>query len=149
MNPLLRTVLAVIAGFVCGSVVNMVIVTVGPILVPPPPGVDMSTMESLAETIHLMGPINFAVPFFAHALGTLVGVLLACLIISNNRSRMAYGMGALFLAGGIAASVMIPAPAWFIAVDLLLAYLPMAWIGLTLAERIKPLAAAESATSAE
>lgn len=33
---------------------------------------------------------------------------------------------------------MIPAPTWFIALDLVVAYIPMAWLGLTLANRIKP-----------
>jgi hypothetical protein len=32
---------------------------------------------------------------------------------------------------------MIPAPKWFLAVDLLLAYLPMAWLGGTLAGRLR------------
>jgi hypothetical protein len=40
---------------------------------------------------------------------------------------MAYAIGVLFLCGGIAASFMIAAPAWFIALDLVVAYLP--WPG--------------------
>ena len=43
----------------------------------------------------------------------------------------------LFLAGGIAASFMIPAPAWFIALDLLLAYIPMAWLAVQIGARMK------------
>lgn len=138
MNPILKTVLGVLAGFVIGSVVNITIVTVGPILVPPPPGVDMSTMESLAETIHLMGPLNFLVPFLAHALGTLTGVVVACLIATDHRKGVAIGLGLFFLLGGIVASVIIPAPGWFIAIDLLLAYLPMAWVGFFLAGLLRP-----------
>jgi hypothetical protein len=38
----------------------------------------------------------------------------------------------------VAASFMIPAPAWFIALDLLVAYLPMAWLATQLGARIKP-----------
>ena len=41
-------------------------------------------------------------------------------------------IGAVFLAGGIAASRMIPAPAWFVTLDLLGAYVPMAWLGARL-----------------
>ena len=37
------------------------------------------------------------------------------------------------------ASLMIPAPAWFIATDLLLAYLPMAWLGLRGANKMRPV----------
>jgi hypothetical protein len=42
---------------------------------------------------------------------------------------MAYVVGGFFLVGGIAASAMIPAPTWFKALDVVLAYLPMAWLG--------------------
>ena len=41
------------------------------------------------------------------------------------------------LCGGVAASFMIPAPAWFIALDLLAAYLPMAWLAILVGTRIK------------
>lgn len=34
-----------------------------------------------------------------------------------------------FLAGGVAANIMIPAPAWYRIVDLVFAYLPMAFLG--------------------
>lgn len=37
--------------------------------------------------------------------------------------------------GGIAAAFMIPAPAWFVVLDLAVAYLPMAWIGGKLGDR--------------
>lgn len=136
--------IAALLGFVVGSVSNMAIIVVGPILIPPPPGVDMSTMESLAETIHLMGPQHFAAPFLAHALGTLTGVFVCCLIAGERRNLLAGILAVLFLAGGIAASTMIPAPLWFIAMDLLLAYLPMAWLGLLLANRMKPIAISET-----
>lgn len=139
MNDTIKSVLAIIAGFLVGSVINGGIVAFGPVLIPPPPGVDMSTMESLAETIHLMGPINFLVPFLAHALGTLAGASIACAIETRRRKMVAIIMGCLFLMGGIAASVMIPAPLWFIVVDLLLAYIPMAWLGLEISDRIKPI----------
>jgi len=41
-----------------------------------------------------------------------------------------------FLCGGVMASVMIPAPSWFIATDLLLAYLPMAWLAIWIGARL-------------
>jgi hypothetical protein len=46
-------------------------------------------------------------------------------------------IGVVFLCGGVAASFMIPAPAWFIALDLLAAYLPMAWLGIQMGSRIR------------
>jgi cell division protein FtsX len=83
-------------------------------------------------------PKNFVFPFLAHALGTLVGALTAHLIAASHRSVFAYTIGVLNLVGGIAASFMIPAPTWFIAVDLLVAYLPMAWLASKLGRTLRP-----------
>lgn len=132
MSPLLRNVLALLAGIVIGGVVNMAIVTLGPMLIPPPAGVDMTDAESLRDSIHLLEARHFVMPFLAHALGTLVGASLAYRMSATHRTQLAFGVGAFFLLGGIAASYMIPAPAWFIATDLLVAYIPMAWIATRL-----------------
>jgi hypothetical protein len=134
-NPL-RNILAVVVGLVIGGFVNMALVILSPSLIPPPVGVDVNDAESLAKGIHLFEPRHFIMPFLAHALGTLVGALVACLIAATYRLQMAYVVGAVFLCGGVAASFMIPAPTWFIALDLLAAYLPMAWLGIQIGSRI-------------
>lgn len=136
MPSLLRNILAVVVGLVIGGFVNMAVVTLSPTLIPPPAGVDVNDAESLAKGIHLFEPRHFIMPFLAHALGTLVGALVAYLIAATSKLKMAYVIGAIFLCGGVAASFMIPAPAWFIALDLLAAYLPMAWFGVQLGRRI-------------
>lgn len=128
MPNVLRNVLAVLAGVIIGALVNGALITLSPSVIPPPAGVDVTSTESLAKAIHLFEPKHFLMPFLAHAIGTLTGALAAYLIAATSKTRIAYGVGVLFLAGGVAASFMIPAPAWFIAVDLLLAYLPMAWL---------------------
>ena len=56
MNPILRNVLAVVAGFVVGSIVNMGIVMGSGAVVPLPPGVDATNMESLKAGMHLLPP---------------------------------------------------------------------------------------------
>ena len=76
-------------------------------------------------------------PFLAHALGTLAGALAAWLIAATWKTRFAYAIGVVYLAGGIAASFMIPAPAWFIAVDLLLASVPMAWLAIRIGAAVQ------------
>jgi hypothetical protein len=136
MPNLLRNALAIIAGFVIGSLVNMALITLSPSLIPLPAGVNVSDPESMKASIHLFQPRHFVMPFLAHALGTLAGAVAAYLIAATHRVRMAYAIGVLFLLGGIAASFMIPAPRWFIALDLLLAYLPMAWLGARIGERL-------------
>jgi hypothetical protein len=137
MPNLLRNVLAILAGIVIGGSVNMAFITLGPSLIPPPAGVDVTNTESLIKGIHLFEPRHFVVPFLAHAVGTLAGALAAYLIAATHRAQMAYLIGAVFLCGGVAASVMIPAPAWFMALDLLAAYLPMAWLAIRIGARLK------------
>lgn len=137
MPNLLRNILAVIVGLVIGGFVNMALVTLSPSLIPPPAGVDVNDAESLAKGIHLFEPRHFIMPFLAHALGTLIGALVVYLIAATYRVQMAYVIGAVFLCGGVAASFMIPAPAWFIVLDLLAAYLPMAWLGIQIGRRIR------------
>lgn len=73
----------------------------------------------------------------AHALGTLAGAMVAGLLAPGRSANPAYVVGALFLLGGIANVVMLPAPVWFSALDLLLAYLPAAWLGQALASRVR------------
>lgn len=137
MPNILRNIAAVAIGLILGSVVNMAIVILGPALVPPPPGVDMTTAEGLQKAMPLLQPKHFVAPFLAHALGTLVGALLAYGIAGSRKALFAWVIGVLFLCGGIAASAMIPAPTWFKAVDLLFAYLPMAWLATLIGARMR------------
>lgn len=77
-------------------------------------------------------------PFFAHALGTLIGAIVATKVGARAGvgKVAAFVVGLLFLAGGIGAVAMIPnAPLWFSALDLGVAYLPMAHIGHNLARK--------------
>lgn len=137
MPKLLRNVLALLAGIAIGGSVNMALITLSPSLIPPPAGVDVNSAESLSKAMHLFEPRHFVMPFLAHAGGTLAGALAACLIAATYKAQIAYVIGVVFLCGGVAASFMIPAPAWFIALDLLAAYLPMAWLGIHLCNRMK------------
>jgi hypothetical protein len=87
---IVRNILAVVIGFVIGGIVNWGILTVGHTLMPPPAGFDGSSMEGVASTIHLLQPLDFIVPFLAHALGPFVGVLSA-MFIAVRRSRSSSG----------------------------------------------------------
>jgi hypothetical protein len=138
MKNILRFFLAVLVGLLVGGVVNMALVITGPHVFPPPPGVDVADPKSLAAGIHLLEPKHFLFPFLAHALGTLVGALVGHLIASTQRGVVAAVIGVMFLIGGISAVYMIPAPAWFGALDLIVAYLPMAWLGARIGSRVRP-----------
>lgn len=128
MKTILCNILALIIGLFAGAMVNMLIVMMGPHLIPPPEGVDMTQIESLNESAHLLGPRHFIFPFIAHAGGTLAGACISILIAGSYRRVFAYTVGVFFLAGGIAAATMIDGPLWFNLLDLGGAYLPMAWL---------------------
>ncbi len=137
MNPILKNVLAVIAGVVLGSVVNMGLVNIGPSIIPLPEGADVSTTEGLRDSMGLFTPANFIFPFLAHALGTLVAAFIAARFAASHHMKLAVGIGVFFLLGGIAAVSMFGGPFWFKATDLLLAYIPMGFLGGTLAGRTR------------
>jgi len=129
MNPIIRNILAVIAGVVVGGVVNAAIIKLGSIIIPPPPGVDPSDIESIKANIGLYEAKHFIIPFLAHALGTLFGAFIATRIGVSRHLLLALIVGIVFLAGGIMMIQMVPGPMWFNALDLLGAYFPMAFIG--------------------
>lgn len=134
MNPVLRNILAVIAGWIGGSFVNMGLIQVGYSLYPIE-GIDPNDMEALAKIMPTLGAEHFIFPFLAHALGTLVGAIIAGMIASSNKVKMALIVGVIFLLGGVAVNIMLPGPTWFTVVDLVFAYAPMAWLGGKIAER--------------
>jgi len=133
MNPVLRNVLAVVAGVAIGGIVNMGIITLSGLLIPPPEGVNPNDLESIKANIHLYQPIHYLMPWLAHALGSFSGAFIAALLATSNKMRIAVGIGIWTMVGGIAAAYMIPAPTWFIVADLALAYIPMAFLAGKLA----------------
>ena len=63
MNSTVKNILAVVAGLVIGSIVNMGLITISGSIIPPPEGVDNTTMEGLKESMHLFQPKHFIFPF--------------------------------------------------------------------------------------
>lgn len=135
MNPILRNILAVLAGFVVGITVNMGLVTISASVIPLPEELDMTTMEGVKEAMPLLQPKHFLMPFLAHALGTLAGAMVVAKLAASYKIKLAMIIGVLFLAGGITTVVQVGGPMWFIVVDLGLAYLPMAYFGSKMLSR--------------
>ena len=129
MNPIVKNVIAIIFGIVVGSLVNMGLIKIGPMVVPLPEGADLTTMEGLREGMKLFTPANFLFPFLAHALGTLSGAFVAARVAASRQVTFALVIGAFFLIGGVMMVRMVGGPMWFIAADLLLAYIPMGYLG--------------------
>lgn len=135
MNAVIRNVLAVVLGIVVGSMVNMALVTIGPMVIPPPEGIDASTAEGLKAGMHLFEPKHFVFPFLAHALGTFVGALVAAWIAASKKFTFAIVIAVFFFLGGLASIIMLPSPIWFTFVDLVFAYFPMAYFAKNIVSR--------------
>ena len=137
MNPIIRNILAVIVGLLVGGFVNSYIVGISGNVIPLPDGVDPNDMESLKAGMQRFEVKHFVMPFLAHALGTLVAGFLAALIGASHQMKLALGAGAFFLLGGIAVNIMLPGPIWFAVLDVVVAYIPMAYLGFMFAGSIK------------
>ena len=134
MNPTVRKILAVLAGIVLGNIVNGGLISLSPMFVEAPTGVDVNDFESIKANFHLYEFKHFVMPFLAHALGTLVGAFVAAKIAQENQIRYGIGIGIFFLIGGIMVNYMIYHPI-FSPVDIILAYIPMGWLGAKLANK--------------
>ena len=135
---MLRYVFAVIGGIAVGSIVNMILVSTGAALIHVPTGVDPNDAASVAAGAHLFETRHYVFPFLAHAAGAFTGAATATVLALRQKLWFALGIGALNLAGGVAAAIMIPAPITFVVLDLTIAYLPMAWLGWATAIRLAP-----------
>ena len=137
MGHTVRILLAVVLGFVIGGVANMAVLMIGMAVIPLPEGADVSSSESLAESMKLFKPINFVTPLLAHAIGTLVGGFVAAKIGASHAMRCAIAVGVCFFLAGVSMAMSVGGPTWFLAADLVLAYIPMAILGGLLAVRAK------------
>lgn len=135
MNATVKNILAVIAGIGVGMIVNMGLIMVSSSLIPPPEGIDNTTMEGLKAGMHLFEPKHFIMPFLAHALGTLAGAFVAAKLAASHHKKFAIGIGVFFLLGGLANIFMLPSPIWFTVLDLGVAYIPMGLLAGKLASK--------------
>ena len=135
MKTIIRNILAFIIGWFIGSFVNLGLVNIGYTFFPIA-GLDPNDFDALIAIMPTLEVKNFVFPFLAHALGTLVGAIVVGLLAASHKMKLSIGIGGFFLIGGIIMNFILPGPMWFEITDLILAYIPMAWIGGKLALRL-------------
>lgn len=128
VKSFLRSVLAIAAGIVLGSLFNGLLIYSSPTIIPPPEGVDVTSAEGLKAGLHLFTPKHFLMPFLAHSVGTFVGAFTAAYLAPKYHFKYALFIGIFFLFGGMVNAVILPAPLWFMVADLVLAYIPFAYL---------------------
>lgn len=110
----MRKVLSTIIGFIVGNAVNFGIINMG-MSVPMKEGQD--PYEAINEAMKDFTTMDFMVPLAAHVLGVFVGLFVARLICKTSNVPI-YIIGGLHLLGTIVNWIWIPAPTWFMAIDL-------------------------------
>ena len=133
MSPLIRNILAVIAGLFIGGIVNSSIITLGPNLIAPPAGVDPNDIATMTAHADQYGIKHFIIPFLAHGLGTVVGAFIAAKLAISHHKPLTYVIAGFFMLGGALMAFMLPELWKYSIIDLLFAYFPMAFVGWSLA----------------
>lgn len=135
MPKIVRSVLAVVAGFVAASAVMMIVESINGHFVYPELGKmaqGMTDREAIRSLLASAPAGALLVVLFGWALGSLVGGFLTAWIASDAPVPRALVLGGLLTLAGIANNLMIPPPGWFW-VPTLLVFLPAAYAGARLA----------------
>jgi MFS family permease len=135
MGKIVRSMLAVIAGFVAATAVMILTESLNGRVLYPELGKAAEGMTDREAIRALMAtaPVGaFLVVLLGWALGSFVGGFLAARIGRNSPVAHALVLGVLLTLAGIANNLMIPPPAWFW-LPTLVAFLPAAIVGARLA----------------
>ncbi len=133
---ILKRTLVIFISLFAGAMLNGAIINISSKVIAPPKGFELNTAEGLQAAMPHMGPEHFLFPFLAHALGTLLSALLITRFLKSQQFVFSMMAGILFLLGGVSMVIMLPeTPIWFVLVDLLFAYIPMAYLGNKMACR--------------
>jgi len=136
MNPILRNILAIVAGVILGAFVNMGIIKLSGTLFPVE-GLDVNDPESIKAAMADMPMVNFMMTWLAHGLHALIAGFVITKLAANSHKTWSLVGGAIVFLGGLMMVLEVGGPTWFIAADLLLAYIPMAYLGWMLAGKGK------------
>ena len=122
MKQLFTNIAIIIFGIIVGMIVNIGLIIIG------------GTIFPLPENIEPMNATNweikyFLFPFLAHSIWTLSGAFVASKLSKNYHIIIPIIVGLYFLSGGIYMVMILPAPTWFICLDLIVSYIPMALLG--------------------
>ena len=122
MKKIIKNIGIIISGIIIGMIINMGFIVIGGRIFP------------LTDNFDAMNAINwdikyFIFPLLAHSIGTLMGSFAVSRISKNSNIVLPILIGVWFLFGGIIMSVILPAPIWFILIDIIICYIPMSFLG--------------------
>lgn len=128
LNPVVRSILAVIVGMLVAFVVIGVIEAIGIKLYPPPRGATPTDRESLKALVASMPLAAKLCMLLAYAAGSVAGGWMAALLAPRAKRMHAMIVAALLFGAGLMNLMTIPHPAWFWVASSLIYWLG-AWSG--------------------
>jgi hypothetical protein len=135
MHPLVRSILAVLAGLFVGVVVIGILEYGGHLIYPLPQDLDPrdpKDHDALADYVANAPVGAMLVLLLAYAAGAFCGGWLAATLTTRQQTVHGLIVGGLFLLASAANLSMFPHPMWFVAANLLIV-LPVAYVGAKLA----------------
>lgn len=111
-NPIVRGLVAVVAGLVAAFAVVFVCEALGHMLYPPPPGLDISNPDDQKRMMELIPTGAKVAVVIAWFLGTLAGSLVAVKI--GRRPLYAWVIAVISILLSIVTTMMFPHPVWMI-----------------------------------
>lgn len=123
MKTVLMGILAVICGWLAGSVAMSLVHAASMLIWPLPEHLSFMDMfdpekkEAVHAWIETLPVGAYITSIVAHWIGVAAGAAVAMLVQGRTRLWPALAIGAIFLLGGIMNALEIPAPAWFLPVD--------------------------------
>ena len=111
MNPVVRSILGVVAGIVASFIIVACVEAVNLVVFPLPKGINMFDREALKAAMAAMPVTAKVVVLAGWALGAFVGTFLAAKISKN--AALGIVVGALLLTAAVLNMLSMPHPAWF------------------------------------
>lgn len=146
MWTVIRSIVAVIAGFVAASAVMIVVESVNGRLLYPElhKSAEGVTDRQEIKAIMASAPVGaLAVVIFGWALGSVAGGFLATLIGRKAPVGHALALGGLLTLAGVANNLMLPPPLWFW-IATFVVFLPATYVGARLVPQQAPARATSS-----
>ena len=122
MKIILKNIGIIVLGIIVGMIINMGLIILGGIIIAPSD--NFKPMDALNWDLKY-----FIFPFLAHALGTFSGAFIVSKLSKKTNIAMSLIVGFYFLSGGVYMATILPAPIWFVLLDITVGYIPMALLG--------------------
>ena len=143
MNPVIRSVLAVVVGMLSAFVMIALVQVIGVRVYPPPTGMDPTNLESMKAVMARipLGALLFVL--LSYTAGSVAGGWVAARFAPKGRMMHAMSVAALLFGAGLVNLMTIPHPVWFWVASSALYWLG-AWSGAQAAGTAAPPAVAKA-----